>query len=201
MAKNIAVRWGGEESAFDFVKVEREKLYGKKDRVVVDEQGRTCSSAWLTADGSALVLSGGTAHVWVDERFSAYEQEERRAVDLEGRPLDTKASTLGVVQELAEASVEELLDHTTSVVYQLEAETLGPVLREALAAGRIFRAPFLFRDGLTEDSVFLVQNDEGLFALVGRPTGFAFIRREALPEPETVLREDELDGDLDFSMM
>ena len=54
MAKNIVVRWGGEETAFGFTKVEREKLYGKKDRVVVDEQGRVCSSAWLTADGSAL---------------------------------------------------------------------------------------------------------------------------------------------------
>lgn len=201
MAKNIAVRWAGEESAFAFTKVEREKLYGKKDRVVVDEQGRTCSSAWLTADGSALVLAGGTAHVHVDERWSAYEQEDRRAVDLEGRPLDSKPSTLGVVQDLSEASVERLLDHTTTVVYQLDAESLGEALRAALAAGRIFEAPFLYRDGLAPDTLFLLQNDEGVFALVGRATGFSFIRREALPEPETTEREDELDADLDFSMM
>jgi len=201
MAKNIAVRWGGEESAFDFVKVEREKLYGKKDRVVVDEQGRPCSSAWLTADGSALVLSGGTAHVWVDERFSAHEQEDRRAVDVENRPLDTTPSTLGVVQDLVETSVERLLDHTTTVVYQLETEAPGEALRAALAAGRIFESPFLYRDGLTPDTMFLLQNDEGVFALVGRATGFSFIRREALPQPETSEREDDLDADLDFSMM
>ncbi len=201
MAKNIVVRLGDEESAFDFSKVEREKIYGKKERVVVDEQGRECSSAWLTADGSALVLSGGTAHVNVDDRWTAYEQEERRAVDLEGRPLETVPSTLGVAQELREASVERLLDHTTSVVYQLDPAQLGEQLRAALAAGKLFEAPFLYRDGLTPDSVFLLQNDEGLFALVGRATGFDFVRRETLPEAETAEREDDLDGDLDFSMM
>lgn len=201
MAKNIVVRWGGEESTFPFTKVERDKLYGSKERVIVDEQGRTCSSAWLTADGSALVLSGGTAHVHVDDAWTAYEQEERRAVDLEGRALETKASTLGVAQDLVEASVDRFLDCTTNVVYQLDTETIGPALLAALSAGKIFEAPFLYRDGLTADAVFLVKNDEGVFALVGRATGFDFVRREALPEPETAEREDELDADLDFSMM
>lgn len=201
MAKNIVVRWGGEETSFAFTKVEREKLYGKKDRIVVDEQGRTCSSAWLTADGSALVLAGGTAHVNVDDKWSTYDQDERSAVDLEGHALDTKPSTLDVAQELTEASVERLLDCTTNVVYQLETGGVGPQLEKALSEGRIFEAPFLYRDGLTADSVFLVKNDEGIFALVGRETGFDFVRREALPEPETVEQEDELDADLDFSMM
>lgn len=201
MAKNIVVRWSGEESAFAFTKVERDKLYGKKDRVVVDEQGRTCSSAWLTADGSALVLSGGTAHVQVDESWRAYEQDERRAVDLEGRPLDTVPSTLGVAQELIEASEQRLLDCTTSVVYQLDPEVIAPGLDAALSQGRLFEAPFVYRDGLTVDALFLLKNEEGVFALVGRPTGFDFVRREALPEAETAEREDELDADLDFSMM
>jgi hypothetical protein len=201
MAKNIVVRWEGEESAFPFVKVERDKLYGSKERVIVDEQGRTCSSAWLTADGSALVLAGGTAHVNVDDAWTAYEQDERRAVDLEGRALETQPSTLGVAQDLVEASVDRLLDCTTSVVYQLETDGISASLLAALSSGTIFEAPFLYRDGLSADSVFLVKNDEGVFALVGRPTGFDFVKRDALPEPETAEREDELDADLDFSMM
>jgi hypothetical protein len=201
MAKNIVVRWSGEESAFAFTKVEREKLYGSKERVIVDELGRPCSSAWLTADGSALVLGGGTAHVNVDDAWTAYEQDERRAVDLEGRPLETRPSTLGVAQDLVEASVDRLLDCTTNVVYQLDTDAIGPTLLAALSAGKLFEAPFLYRDGLTADSVFLVKNDEGVFALVGRATGFDFVKRDSLPEPETAEREDELDADLDFSMM
>ena len=45
MARSIVVRWEGSESAFGFTKVEREKLYGKKERVVVDENGNECQSA------------------------------------------------------------------------------------------------------------------------------------------------------------
>src|SRR5687768_16953411 len=99
MARSIVVRRDGEESAFGFVKVEREKLYGKKQRVVVDEHDRTCAAAWLTADGTALVPNGGTAHVWVDELWDASEQAERVAVDESGQVLDMCPSTLGVAQE------------------------------------------------------------------------------------------------------
>ena len=45
MARQILLRLGDEESAFGFVKVDREKLYGRKQRVVVDAQGRPCQSA------------------------------------------------------------------------------------------------------------------------------------------------------------
>lgn len=201
MAKTIVVRFGGEATEFDFSKLEREKLYGKKERIVVDEQGRTCSSAYLTADGSALVLSGGTAHVYVDEKWNAFETEERRAVDATGTPLTTLPSTLGVEQELRESSIDRLLDHTTSTVYQLESAQLGPALAAALASGTLFEVPFRYRDGLTSETLFLVRNDEGVFALIGKPTGFDLIRREALPAPETQETEDELGDDLDFSMM
>ena len=201
MAKSIVVRFQGEDSTFSFSKIERERIYGKKERVVVDEKGQTCSSAWLTADGSALVLSGGTAHVYVDDRFSAFEPEERRAVDVEGRPLEVKPSTLGVVQELKPSSVERLLDHTTSVVYQLDPESFDDGLKGALAKGEIFEAPFQYRDGLTAEVMFLVQNEEGAFALIGKPTGFQTIVRESLPEADLAEAEDELGDDLDFSMM
>lgn len=201
MAKTIVVQFKGEDSTFSFSKVEREKMYGKKERVVVDEKGQKCSSAWLTADGSALVLSGGTAHVYVDERWSAFETEERRAVDLEGKPLEVTPSTLGVVQALEPSTVERLLDHTTTVVYQLDPESFDDALKDALSKGGIFEAPFQYRDGLTPDVMFLVQNDEGAFALIGKATGFQPVVRASLPEPETAESEDELGDDLDFSMM
>ena len=201
MAKNILVRLGETETEFAFAKVEREKLYGKKERVVVDEKGATCSSAWLTADGSALVLGGGTAHVHVDDRWDAYEPEERRSVREDGSPLVNLPSTLGVAQDLAPSTPSRLPDHTTTTVYQLEALALDPALDAALTAGTIFEAPFLYRDGPTPDVLFLVKNDEGVFALVAKPTGFAPIARASEAVTTRTEDEDELDGDLDFAMM
>ena len=68
MAKReLVMRYGDEESSFQFSKIDRSKLYGRKERVVLDEHGARCVAAYLTPDGSALVPPGGTAHLYVDE--------------------------------------------------------------------------------------------------------------------------------------
>lgn len=185
---------------FALTKVEREKLYGKKERVVVDEEGRTCSPAWLTSDGTALVPLGGTAHVWIDETWGAHAVGERRAVDAEGRPLQPIPSTLGVAQDAVEVAPARVLEHVTHTVYELTPESLSDALRAALAKGSIFEIPFVYREGFEPDRAFLLASDEGTFALVGRPAGFAMLERTQLAAP-AVEGEDELEGDLDFSML
>ncbi|MDQ3036688.1 MAG: hypothetical protein M3Y87_30125 [Myxococcota bacterium] len=203
MARSIVIRFEGEESAFGFAKVEREKLYGKKQRIVVDEAGRDCATAWLTADGTALVPNGGTAHVWVDERWDAAEQDTRIAVDEAGRALETRPSTLGVAQDGRVVDARRVLDHVVSALYELTPETLGAGLEAELAAGRIVELPFRYRDGLEEDVLFVLKNDEGVFALIGRDAELAFLERDVLPvgiEPGGD-EGDELSDDLDFSMM
>lgn len=203
MARSIVVRVQDEESTFGFVKVEREKLYGKKQRVVVDERERDCATAWLTADGTALVPTGGTAHVWVDERWDAVEQDARIAVDESGRALETKPSTLGVAQEGTVVSAQRVLDHVITSVYQLAPEALGPQLDAALVDGAIVELPFRYRDGLDDDAMFVLRNDDGVFALVGRHAGFELLAREELPVGIEMGGDDgdELSDDLDFSMM
>lgn len=200
MARSIVVRLGDEESTFGFTKVEREKLYGKKERVVVDENGRECDGAWLTPDGAVLVPMGGTAHLWMDERWDAREQSERLAVDLEGKPVQQKPSTLGVAQALREVDARRVLEIVTNNVYQLDPEALGPLLDTALKAGKIFELPFAYRDGFEADVALLLANDEGAFALIGRPAGFEMVGRDVAP-PEEVAGPDDLDGDLDFNML
>jgi hypothetical protein len=201
MAKGIVVRVGNEESSFALTKVEREKLYGKKERVVVDELGRTCSPAWLTSDGTALVPLGGTAHVWIDERWGAHDAGARRAVDAEGRPLVPAPSTLGVSQDAFEVGAARLLEHVTHTVYELTPESLADTLRTALARGAIFEAPFVYRESYEPDRVFLLASEEGTFALVGRPTGFSMLERAQPAPPPAPDGDDELEDDLDFSML
>lgn len=200
MARSIVVRLGDEESAFGFTKVEREKLYGRRERVVVDENGRECDAAWLTPDGAVLVPMGGTAHVWLDDKWEAREQTERVAVDAEGKVLEVQPSTLGVPQTLREVDASRVLEIVTSAVYQLEPETLGASLAEALKAGRTFELPFGYRDGFERDVAILLANDDGPFALVGKPAGFEMVSREVVAEPE-VAGPDDLDGDLDFGVL
>lgn len=200
MARALVLSLGGEESRFQIVKVDREKLYGKKERVVVDEENRPCTPAWLTADGSALVPAGGTAHVWIDERWDATEMNARKAVDADGQPLVQHPSTLDVPQEARRVPADRVLDHLTHTVYELAPEALGAAARAALEEGAILEVPFAYRGGYEADRAFVLQNAEGIFALVGRPTGFQMLSHQVQPELESP-EGDELEGDLDFSMM
>lgn len=201
MAKALAVHLNGEVSRFGFARLDRTKLYGRKERQVVDQEGKRCSSAYLSADGAALVPTGGLALLYVDEAFATIERSALRAVDDEGADLPLLPSTLDIEQELSgPVAAQQVLDHTIHTVYQLLEETLGANLSSALSAGQIFSAPFIFRDDYQAQTLFLVRNDSGTFALVGSPRGFAFVRREA-PTVSAADDADELADDLDFTMM
>jgi hypothetical protein len=200
MARAIVVRWDGGESTFGFTKVEREKLYGKKERIVVDESGKECQAAWLTPDGAVLVPTGGTAHVWMDERWEAKDGADRLAVDEANQPLVAIPSTLGVPQDVVEVDAQRVLDHVTVNLYELSLDTVSPGLEAALRAGKIFELPFNYRDGHDQEAMFLLSNDEGFFALVGRPTKFERVARDTVID-DVADGPDELEGDLDFAML
>lgn len=202
MARPLLLSWAGEASAFDLARLDRTRLYGSRRRVVVDDAGAECARGLLSEDGSTLLPPGGTADVYLDEHFDVVERSDLTAVDAEGRPLEPVASTLGVEVELrGPVSPQRVLDFVTPVVYQLDPADLKPALAEALRRGEIFEGRFAYRDGFDEQTLFLLQNDAGAFALVGRPTGFDFIRPNSPPPAAAADDDDLFEDDLDFGMM
>lgn len=200
MAKDLLFDLGGEVSAFGFSKVDREKLYGRKERVVVDENGAPSSSAYLLSDGATVVPPGGTSAVYVDSHFDTVDRSAMKSVDADGKELPIIPSTLGVAVPVKEADARRVLDHLVTGVYQLSPASLGPQLAEALEAGRIFESHYNYRDGYDDSAVFLLQNEHGLFALVADRIDFEFLQRDA-PLPEATADEEVLGDELDFSMM
>lgn len=200
MAKSIAVRLGGESSSFAFAKLDRERLYGRKERQVVDDQGKRCASAWLSTDGAALVPSGGLAMLYVDESFGTVERSDLQAVDDQGAEVAPLPATLGVEQELeGPLPPSRVLDHAVHSVYVLTPETLGATLAAELKAGKVYGCPYNFRDDYTRQMLFLVANEAGTFALLGTAPGFAMVRRDAATP--AAAEGDDMSDDLDFSMM
>lgn len=200
MAKGIVVDLAGEQSTFSFSKVDREKLYGRKERVIVDENDQPCSWAWLTADGVALIPPGGTAYNYVNPNFENVERKQLKAVGPTGEFLTPVPSTLGVPQPLSEpVPPQRVLDFSILSVYELVPEALGETLRQALKDGKIYECPFNYREDYHGQTMLLLQNDQGIFALIGEPTGFDFICPEEVTT-ETAADEDTGD-DLDFAMM
>lgn len=203
MAKSIIVQWNGTSNAFGFSKLDRAKLYGYKAKQIVDEQSNKCTSAYLTADGSALIPSGGLAMLYMNDNMATIERSDLKAIDENGIELVKKPSTLGVEQELTGPhSPQDILDHTIQSVYQLEPEELSDELAAALAEGQIFASVFSYRGDYQLQKLFLLQAGDGtLFALIGTPTNFEFIERDVLPEVELDDDEDDMSDDFDFSMM
>ncbi len=200
MAREIVLNFDGEVSSLPIDRVTREKLYGRKRRIVVDEHGEPCESAQLTIDGATLLPSGGTSLVYVDTEFQMLERKELLAVSATGEELEAIPSSLGAEQPLnGPVAVEHFLDHTIVAVYALSADAVGEALAAALAAGGIFETRFNYTRGFSTSPLFVLGNEFGLWGLVGEPTGFAYLRRDvALADDDD--DADPFDDDLDFEM-
>ena len=204
MGRGIIVNFNGEPSEFEFAKVERDKLYGRKVRLVVDEQGRTCKPALLTRDGSAVAPPGCVAHLYVDDRFEAVERDQLKAVDDQGNPLQLVKSTLGVEQPL-EGPVDpsRILDCQVMSTYALMPTRLGDALKAGLDGGGIYAAPFNYRDDYNAETCFLLKNEAGYFALVANPLEYELLAREIVAQAPVAAGDEDEGGEdeLDFSMM
>lgn len=200
MARAVVVALMGVESRFGLAAVNRQKLYGEKKRVVVDERGQATVGGWLTTDGAILLLPGGRAELYLDEHGDVVERADLEAVDAEGRLLSRSESTLDVPQELTgPVSAERLLEHVSTSVYTLEPESLSESLRQSLERGEIWETTFSFTASFARSPLFILKSGEGYFGLVCEAAPLELVRRAS---PPPVVDDDPLsDDELDFSML
>lgn len=200
MAKSIVVSLGGVESSFGLEKLDRTKLYGRRERRPLDPEGRRCERAEITRDGSLLVRSGMTAQGYFDEGGAWIPNRDLVGLDRDGNVLPQVPSTLGVVQALeGPIAPEEVLDLAVRTVYVLEPDGLDPALEQQLRAGAAFRFAFNYRADYQAETAVLVANDSGVFALVGRPITPPWASLE-LPVAPPSFDTDDDDDELDFEM-
>ena len=199
MARQILVQWNDAESTFDFSKIDRAKLYGKRKRMVLDPDGEPCVSAELSEDGTTIIRSGMTISAYFDEGGEWVEHGKLVGLNEEGEEVPQVPSTLGVVQVLAEATPEELSQNQTLAVYALTDAEVDAELAKSLTSGAIYKFPFNYRTGYSADVAFLLANSSGTYVIV---------TREAQPEwcelkqaaVQNFDDSNDLDDDLDFEM-
>lgn len=199
----VIVNYNGEVTEFGITRITREKLYGKKRRVVVDDDGEECVLAYLTRDGAALLPSGTTAYMYVTPEAEVVDRKELQALQSDGTPVEKVDSTLGVPQEVTEpVDISRILEHLVTAVYELSADELGPNLVSALDEGKVFEIRFNYRAGFEDWPAFILKNQDGnYFCLVCDEANFEFFYPETeLPEEAEGEEEDPFADDLDFSM-
>ncbi|MBX3250199.1 MAG: hypothetical protein KF901_23675 [Myxococcales bacterium] len=201
MARQVIVSLGGAKSTFDIAKVDRSKLYGQRKRLHLDPEGRPCTRAALTEDGSTLIQSGMTAQGYFDSAGRWVPNKELVGLDAEGNPLPEVPSTLGVEQKLeGPVPPERVLDLRVLSVYALDPVEVDDALLASLRNGDVYALPFNYRADYRAEDALLLANDAGdAFALVGYLTDPAWRDpEERIPTFEADDGDD--DGDLDFEM-
>ncbi len=196
----VVINFNGEVSSLGITRLTREKLYGKKRRVIVDDDGQECVTAQLTRDGAALLPSGTTAYLYVNDDDDVIERRSLQAVDADGTPVERIPSTLGEEQEAQEVTPDRILEHITTAVYEIDPDEIGDTLAARLKDGAVFEFRFNYRAGFDDWPAFLLQNGVGIFCLVCQEAPFDMLRREEeIPEDDKE-EEDPFADDLDFGM-
>lgn len=201
MAKPIIVESGGKVSQFEFSKLSRSKLYGRRRRVALDPSGEPCKRAALTADGSLLIQRGMTAQGYFDESSTWVPNRELVGLDPAGQPLEKQPSTLGEAQSLqGPVAPSEVNDLRVDAIYQLDPVEIDPGLQQQLDEGQFFRFTFNYRADYRSETAFLVANKTGIYALVGQPAAPQWCELEQIA-PAVADDDDPFADDLDFEML
>ena len=200
MAKPLMVSLGTEAFSFNLSEIERADLYGSRKRLPTDGHGRTCLRAALTQDGSLLIASGMSGQGYFNAAGQFVPRGQLVGVDAQGAVVTNQPSTLGLAQEL-EGPVDPstVLDIELLSVYLLVPEQEGGALLNRLKAGEIFVCHFNYASSLEVERAYLLANDQGFFALVGKPMTVGWVEEGARFAPPVEAAETA--EDLDFEML
>lgn len=199
MARLVVLTHNNQTYSLPLTKVDRGKLYGTKKRVPLDEKGRICSRSSLTADGKHLLKSGMTAQGYFTSNDRLVSRSEMVGIDQSGNIINTKPSTLGEAQDLVgPVSFEEILDLALESVFYLGPSSGAEPLAEILEQGVCFKFAFNYTAGLEVELAYLVLNEDGFFALVGKE-----ILLEWIDEGTVFVADltDDDEDDLDFESL
>ena len=200
MAKPIVVNYLGQTTNFDHKKLSRKELYGRRKREVVDRNGVACRRAALTDDGRFLLVSGMTAQGYFTDSGRWVPNKELVGLDEDGQQVDSVPSTLGVEQQLEQATTADLLDLQVASVYRLKAEHIDDGLAKQLDAGILFRCPFNYRADYYAETLIILKNEHGVFGLVGIPTPTEWTDAATVQPAVADGSDDLFEDDLDFEM-
>ena len=198
MPRFIVLEFKGKESKFNFKKINRSSLYGKKKRVFLDEFNKECISAIIDTSFGLIIHSGDASSVYIDEQKNFINKDDISGIDSKGNVVKRIPSTLNVPQKLHVINEEYILDFDCSSLYYLEEEVIEKDLQTSLNNGDIYNFDFNYYSDFNVEKGILLKNEKGYFALVGKETSHSWSTKE---ENLSEHFESPEDLDIDFEML
>ncbi|MDJ0838681.1 MAG: hypothetical protein QNK37_19345 [Acidobacteriota bacterium] len=202
MARKLTFVLDDEPLEFALFKVDRDKLYGRKQPRAVDHREHGLIKGYLDEWGSVVIDQTGMGYL--DESMEWRTRDELVAVNADGESLETHPSTFDRPVVLKDrADVDTFCDFEITTVYMLQGFHAEALAEKLAAVDGFYSFPFNYRAGTDPKTAFLNPVDNQLFMMIGAPTNIEFLDKPqivALDAEDESGDEDE-DDDLDFSMM
>ena len=203
MGKALTFNLNRIEYSLEPVKLERKKLYGWTETLVLDKKGKKCKTALIDQTGTLVIPKGGLSSGILNSLGNWVDKSELIQVDSVGNHAEQIPSSFDSAIELKEKiSADEFLEYNITSIYSLKGEENCPDLIETVTnVEGIFSFEFNFRASYDPSSAFLVESKGELFVLIGQKNEFEYIGLEnsgLLDEDDD--SEENDDDELDFSM-
>lgn len=200
MAQELTFVAGGKDYVCSPTKLERSKVYGSTEKVVLDDNNQPCKAVSMDESGTVIIPKGGIAMGTVDQNLNWVERNELVAVNNAGQVIEQIPSTFSAPVTLdKKISIETFLDHSITTIYQLSGSYADLI---KFIGDDIYEFRFNYRNSYDSSPAFLISNENGLFMLIGYKNNFEYI---TLQETAVIDAEEEEtdseDFDIDFSMM
>jgi hypothetical protein len=203
MAKPLVFKIDNNIYELEPLKLERKKLYGTKEKEILDANKGICTTASISTQFNLILPKGSTALGSIDSDGNWLDKNELIVVDQNDNELQKVPSSFDAPIELHnKVSIDEYLNHNIISVYSLQDEENSPEFVEYIKqSDDIYTFDFNYRADYEADPAFVIENNGELFVLVGKKIDFEFIGMEEFGQIDETDDDSQDEDEFDFGMM
>ena len=199
MGRKVSFKIQGDLLESEIVKVDRTKIYGSSEKIVLDTNKEECVLSDLY-EGSIILPKGSVGQVLVDDIGNSVSRSELIGFNLQGEKVEKVPSIFSIENNCKKVDIDDFISSSIKSIYQLNInETQIESWKKYFLNDEVYLFEFNYREDYEGDDAFLISNEEGFFISVGKKNEFEFLELSNVSVEDT--DEDiEIEDDLDFSM-
>lgn len=199
MGRKVSFKVQGDLLESEIVKVDRTKIYGSSEKIVLDTNKEECVLSDLY-EGSIILPKGSVGQVLIDDSGNSVSRSELIGFNLQGEKVEKVPSIFSIENNCKKVEIDDFISSSIKSIYQLNIdETQIESWKKYFLNDEVYLFEFNYREDYEGDDAFLISNEEGFFISVGKKNEFEFLELSNVSVEDT--DEDiEIEDDLDFSM-
>lgn len=199
MGRKVSFKIQGDLLESEIVKVDRTKIYGSSEKIVLDTNKEECVLSDLY-EGSIILPKGSVGQVLIDDSGNSVSRSELIGFNLQGEKVEKVPSIFSIENNCKKVEIDDFISSSIKSIYQLNIdETQIESWKKYFLNDEVYFFEFNYREDYEGDDAFLISNEEGFFISVGKKNEFEFLELSNVSVEDT--DEDiEIEDDLDFSM-